>query len=92
MIHVLIPLTVFFLALIIYLVLKIQSDKERFQSRVKYLEEIIQQLCVEQKVQNNQLKLSEELKQKIIEVNSTISQDIYELNYKLVEGLYPKNE
>lgn len=90
MIHVFIPLTFFFLTLIIYLIIKIQIDKGLFQSRIQYLEQIIQQLSVEQKIQKNQLILSEELKKKIHDVSSTLSQDIYELNYKLVEGLYTK--
>lgn len=90
MIHVFIPLTFFFLTLIIYLIIKIQIDKGLFQSRIQYLEQIIQQLSAEQKLQKNQLILSEELKKKINDVNSTLSQDIYELNYKLVEGLYSK--
>jgi predicted Holliday junction resolvase-like endonuclease len=90
MINTLILFTFLFLGLIIYLILKIQSDRLKFQSRVKYLEEIIQQLYEEQKVQNNQLQLSEELKRKIIHVNSTLKRDIYELNYNLLEGLYPK--
>jgi predicted Holliday junction resolvase-like endonuclease len=90
MINALLLFTFLFLGLIIYLIVKIQSDRLKFQSRVKYLEEIIQQLCVEQKVQNNQLQLSEELKQKLLHINSTLNKDIYDLNFKLLEGLFPK--
>ena len=62
----------------------------KFQSKVSYLEDIIKQLCEEQKVQNNQLYLSEELKNKITLINVSLSNDIFELNYQLLEELYPK--
>ncbi len=90
MINTLLLFTFLFLGLIIYLLVKIKSDRLKFQTRVKYLEVIIQQLCEDQKVQNNQLQLSEELKKKLIHINSTLNKDIYDLNYKLFEELYSK--
>jgi predicted Holliday junction resolvase-like endonuclease len=90
MINTLLLFTFLFLGLIIYLLVKIKSDRLKFQTRVKYLEVIIQQLCEEQKVQNNQLQLSEELKKKLLHINSTLNKDIYDLNYKLFEELYSK--
>jgi hypothetical protein len=90
MINILTLFTIFFFGFIIYLIVKIQSDRLKFQSRVKYLEEIIKQLCAEQTVQNNQLQLSEELKQKLLQINSTLNKEISDLNYKLFEGLFSK--
>jgi predicted Holliday junction resolvase-like endonuclease len=81
---------VLFFGLIIYLIVKINTDRLNFQSRVKYLEGIIQQLCEEQEVRNNQLQLSEELKQKLLHINSTLNKEIYDLNFKLFEGLFSK--
>lgn len=54
------------------------------------MEDFIVQIGNEQQAQNNQLQLSEELKQKLSQINATLSNDIYELNFKLVEDLYPR--
>lgn len=83
-------LTFLFLSLIIYLIYKIQLDRNKFQSRIQVLEDFIIQISKEQQLQNNQLKLSEELKKKLIEINSVLNKDIYDLNFGLVEELYSK--
>lgn len=82
--------TVLFLVLIIYLITKIQLDRQKFNARIKVLEDFIVQISNEQKTQNNQLQLSEELKEKLSLINATLSQDIYEVNFNLVEELYPR--
>ena len=79
-----------FLILIIYLVSKIQTDRQKFNSRIKVLEDFIVQITNEQKAQNNQLLLSEELKEKLKHINTTLNKDIYEVNFKLFEELYPR--
>ncbi len=78
-----------FLVLIIYLITKIQLDRQKFHSRIKILEDFIAQINSEQKIQSNQLLLSDELKEKLKHVNATLSEDIYDINFKLVEQLYP---
>lgn len=83
-------ITILFLVLIIYLITKIQLDRQKFHSRIKILEDFIVQISHEQKTQNNQLQLSEELKAKLTQINETLSRDIYEMNFKLVEELYPR--
>ena len=83
-------ITLLFLVLIIYLITKIQLDRQKFQSRIAILEGLIVQISTEQKAQNNQLKLSEELKEKLTQINATLTKDIYEVNFKLVEELYPR--
>ncbi len=90
MTHILALITLFFLVLIIYLIAKIQLDREKFHTRIKVLEEFVVQIGMEQKAQNNQLQLSEELKHKLSQINATLSNDIYEVNLKLVEDLYPR--
>ncbi|MDN3678010.1 hypothetical protein QWY90_11905 [Flavobacterium paronense] len=83
-------ITILFLVLIIYLIIKIQLDRQKFHSRIKILEDFIVQISNEQKSQNNQLELSEELKHKLLQINATLNKDIYDLNFKLVEELYPR--
>ncbi len=82
-------MTLLFLVLMIYLIAKIQLDRQKFHSRIQILEEFIVQLGNEQEVQNNQLQLSEELREKLKHINATLSTDIYEVNFKLVGELYP---
>lgn len=83
-------ITILFLVLIIYLITKIQLDRQKFQSRIKVLEDFILQISEEQKAQSTQLQLSDELKDKLALINATLSRDIYEMNFKLVEELYPR--
>ena len=83
-------ITFFFLVLIIYLINKIQLDRQKFQSKIKILEDFIVQISTEQKTQNNQLRLSDELKEKLTQINATLTKDIYEINFNLVEELYPR--
>lgn len=84
------PIAAVFLILIIYLISKIQLDRQKFNSRIKILEDFIVQISNEQKAQNNQLLLSEELKQKLSHINATLNKDIYEVNFNLFEELYPR--
>ena len=83
-------ITLLFLVLIIYLISKIQLDRQKFNARIKVLEDFIVQISQEQKRQNNQLLLSEELRKKLTHINATLSKDIYEVNFNLVEELYPR--
>lgn len=90
MTNILALITVLFLVLIIYLMSKIQSDRQKFHTRIKVLEDFIVEISNEQKAQNNQLQLSEELRDKLTQINATLSKDIYEVNFNLVEELYPR--
>ncbi|HNP33633.1 MAG TPA: hypothetical protein PKN96_10100 [Flavobacterium sp.] len=90
MTNILAPIACVFLIIIIYLINKIQVDRQNFNSRIKILEEFIVQITNEQKAQNNQLQLSEELKEKLIHINTTLNKDIYDINFKLFEELYPR--
>ena len=90
MTHTLILIVILFLSLIVYLINKIQSDRHKFHSRIKVLEDFIVQISEEQQAQNNQLKLSDELQERLSHINATLSRDIYEVNFNLVEELYPR--
>jgi len=90
MINILALITLLFLSLIVYLINKIQIDRQKFNSRIKVLEEFIVQISNEQKAQDNKLQLSEELKERLNHINATLSKDIYDVNFNLVEELYPR--
>lgn len=90
MITILALLTILFLVIIICLITKILQDRQKFNSKIAILEKFIIEISQEQKIQNNQLQLSEELKEKFFQINATLSKEIYDVNFKLVEELYPR--
>ncbi len=92
MIYIVTLLALFFLILIVYLLNKIQDDRLKYQSKLQVLEEFIIHISREQRVQNNQLLLTEELKQKMKTVNATLSKEIFDLNYQMFEELNAKNK
>lgn len=67
-----------------YLIAQISRNKTRHKSRILELEHVIFKLKEEQKNQSKNLKLSEELKEKLQEARITIDKDIMELQYDLV--------
>lgn len=89
MTNTLIFISVLFLGIIIHLLNKIQADREKYRSKMKVLEDFIVHLNNEQKIQNNKILLSAELKQKLDHINSKLNEEIYELNLSLIEDLYP---
>jgi hypothetical protein len=76
-----------FLVLVLYLLNKIQDDRARFNAKIKVLEDFIVQISKEQIIQNNQLLLSEELKQQLELINTTLNKEVFDLNYQLFEEL-----
>ncbi len=90
MTNILALITILFLSLIVYLISRIQSDRQKFNARIKFLEDFIVQISDEQKTKNDQVQLSEELKEKLVHINQTLSQDIHDVNFKLIEELYPR--
>lgn len=90
MTYLLILLFLSLLGFVVYLYFKIDTERKKFDDKIALLKEVIFQLNREQKRQNNQLILSDSLKQKIILINQTMSQNIYDLNFDLFEENYPK--
>lgn len=90
MTNTLILISVLFLGIIIYLLNKIQADRLKYRSKMKVLEDFIMHLNEEQQIQNNQILLTEEIRQKLSAINATLSKDIYELSYALFEDSYPR--
>ena len=87
MLYLLILIVLLFLALVLYLVSKIQADKAHYNAKIKVLEDFIVHISKEQTIQNNQLLLSDELKQQLQIINSTLNKQVFELNYQLFEEL-----
>ena len=88
-------LAIFFIVqmgFILYLRSKISIERNRFQSKLKPLEEFMIELNNQQIRQTLQLQLSDDLKIKMKEVNAALNKNIFELNYQLTEDLYPKKE
>lgn len=80
-------LAIFFMILIVYLLNKIQTDRTAYQTKLHILEEFMVHISKEQNVQNNQLQITEELKQKMKAINATLNKEIFDLNYQLFEEL-----
>lgn len=78
------------LGIVFYLTKTITTQKKNFETRIATLQQFIIQLSEEQKKQNNQLVLSDDLKQKIVAINQSISQDLYDLNFELFASSFPK--
>jgi hypothetical protein len=91
MLDFLILLSVLFAGIIFYLNYKFYMDRKKFQSRIKILEDFILQISKEQLIQNNQLQLSDELRQKLKTINGILSNDIFDLNYELFNILSKNN-
>jgi hypothetical protein len=73
--------------LVFYLVHKIKADTARFNAKIKVLEDFIINISKEQTNQNNQLQLSDALKQQLQLINATLNKEVFELNYQLFEEL-----
>ncbi len=80
-------ISLFFLVLVLYLLNKMQADKARFNAKIKVLEDFIVHISKEQAIQNNQLLLSEELKQQLQLINAALNKEVFDLNYQLFEEL-----
>jgi len=85
-------LAIFFLILIVYLLDKIQTDRLKYQAKLQILEEFMVHISKEHQVQNNQLQVTEELKQKMKAINATLNKEIFDLNYQLFEELAGRNK
>jgi hypothetical protein len=59
----------------------------KYQEKLHILEEFIVHITKEHRVQNNQLQVTEELKQKMKVINTTLNKEIFDLNYQLFEEL-----
>jgi hypothetical protein len=87
MVYLIVLIVLSFLVLVFYLVHKIKADTARFNAKIKVLEDFIIHISKEQTIQNNQLQLSDALKQQLQLINATLNKEVFELNYQLFEEL-----
>lgn len=75
------------LLVILYLNYRFYHDRKTFRSRIVTLEDMVVRLTREQHLKDSQVKLSDELRDKLKAVNSTLSNDIFDFNHELLEIL-----
>ena len=90
--NILIIVFIMLLSLIFYLTTKIQSDREKYKTRLAVLKSFIVDLNAQQENQAQQLQVSQELRERLKKITSDLNQDIFELNYHLFEENYQKKE
>jgi len=91
MLDFLIVLSILLFLFIFYLNYKFYNDRKKFRSKLQTLEEFIVKINKQQAIQNNQLQLSDDMRQKLNAINATLSNDIFDLNYELFEVLSKNN-
>ena len=91
MLDFLIILSILLFCFIFYLNYKFYNDRKKFRLKLKMLEEFIRKINRQQVIQNNQLQLSDDMKEKLKSINTTLSNDIFDLNYELFEVLSKNN-
>jgi hypothetical protein len=79
------------LGLIVYLNLEFYKEKKRFRAKIADMQQVIAEITRKQLGQNGQIKLSDELTQKLRSSQATLEQDIFGLNYALFELLSKNN-
>lgn len=76
--------------LIFGLVANFKISNLDFQKRIMLLEDIILEMKSNLENQNQKIKLSEDLRQKLKASNETLSNSIFNLNYEIFEEIYSK--
>lgn len=83
------------IVILIVIIIKIynqfKKEKINFERIIEELEEIIEKNEYTNKIQDNQLLISNEFDQKIKVINTTLSTDILDVNYELFETLSKNN-
>ncbi|MGK4567095.1 hypothetical protein [Flavobacterium sp. 3HN19-14] len=91
MLNFLIFLSLLLTGVIFYLNYRFYMDRRKFNSRIKTLEDFILQINKQHAIQNNQLQLSDDMREKIKSVNTALSNDIFDLNHEMFEILSRNN-
>lgn len=82
---VLITIIVVLLGVICFLIVQISKAKFHHKIKIMQLDDLILQLVLEQKSQSLHLKLSEELKSKLLDARISLDENILELQKNLFE-------
>ena len=79
------------IGIIFYLNLEFYKEKKHFQTKMEMMQQFIIEITQKQSGQNNQVKLSDELNEKLKTSNAVLSHDIFGLNYELFDMLSKNN-
>ena len=79
------------IGIIIYLNFEFYKEKKHFQAKIETMQQFIIEITQKQSGQNNQVKLSDELNEKLKTSNAVLSHDIFGLNYELFDMLSKNN-
>lgn len=69
---------------------KIVVDRDKFKSKLRLLNELMNDLNNQQELQDSQINISNELRERLKQIVDEINQDIFDLNYQLFEENYQK--
>lgn len=78
------------LLVIFCLAKKIVEDRDKFKSKLRLLNELMNDLNNQQELQDSQINISNELRERLKQIVDEINQDIFDLNYQLFEENYQK--
>jgi len=69
---------------------KIVADRDKFKSKLRLLNELMNDFNSQQQLQDSQINISNELRERLNQIVNEINQDIFDLNYQLFEENYQK--
>ena len=85
---------VFLLLLLVIFCLanKIVIDRNKYKSKLKLLNQLINDLNSQQELQNCQINISVEFRDRLDQIVNEINRDVFELSFQLFEENYQKKE
>ncbi len=85
---------VFLLLLLVIFCLanKIVIDRNKYKSKLKLLNQLINDLNSQQELQNCQINISVEFRDRLNQIVNEINRDVFELSFQLFEENYQKKE
>ncbi|NMH25581.1 hypothetical protein [Flavobacterium solisilvae] len=85
---------VFLLLLLVIFCLanKIVIDRNKYKSKLKLLNQLINDLNSQQEMQNCQINISVEFRDRLNQIVNEINRDVFELSFQLFEENYQKKE
>lgn len=85
---------VFLLLLLVIFCLanKIVIDRNKYKSKLKLLNQLINDLNSQQEMQNCQINISVEFRDRLDQIVNEINRDVFELSFQLFEENYQKKE
>lgn len=78
------------LVLVCYLIIQIKKTEKNHYIKIRQLQDVIFQLVKEQNIYSLNVKLSEELKSKLLEARISLDQNLLDLQYELFSKIATK--